>query len=90
MKTASKKVHLLQDVQNTGASRLVCPDCGNDQEFYEVADGVILTSRFLQNQDGSFSQDGDESQILGEIKLYCGDCSLDLTEFHKHFLEMLF
>lgn len=90
MKSHTKKVHRLGDVHNSGANRLVCPECGNDQEFYEVADGVVLTSRFIQNQDGTFSQDEDDSQIFGEVKLFCGDCSSDLTEFHKHFLEMLF
>lgn len=70
--------------------RIACPVCGNDDEFFEVADGVILTSRFRQNEDGSFSQDGDESQILGEIKFFCGECESDLTKFHKHFLDMLF
>ncbi|MBU0480169.1 MAG: hypothetical protein KKG47_03590 [Proteobacteria bacterium] len=90
MKTSFKKTHQLKDGPNLGSSRLVCPECGNDHEFYEVADGVILTSRYRQNEDGSFSQDEDESQILGEVRLYCGECSSDLTEFHEHFLDMLF
>ena len=72
------------------SARLVCPVCGNDEDFFEVADGVILTSRFIQNEDGSFTQDGDESEIMGEIKFFCGECESDLTRFHKHFLDMLF
>ena len=51
--------------------RITCPECGNDRDFFEVADGVILTTRYVQNSDGSFSQDGDESQILGEIRFFC-------------------
>ena len=70
--------------------RIKCPRCGNDSDFLEVADGVVLTTRYVQNEDGSFSQEGDESQILGEIKFYCGECNPDLTEFHQRFLEMLF
>lgn len=70
--------------------RIKCPRCGNDGDFLEVADGVVLTTRYVQNEDGSFSQEGDESQILGEIKFYCGECNADLTEFHQRFLEMLF
>ena len=70
--------------------RIKCPSCGNDAEFLEVADGVVLTTRYVQNEDGSFSQEGDESQILGEIKFYCGECNADLTEYHQRFLEMLF
>jgi len=70
--------------------RIVCPNCGNDRAFLEIADGVILTTRYVQNDDNSFTQEGDESQILGEIRFYCGECNTDLTQFHQRFLEMLF
>lgn len=72
------------------SAKISCPNCGNNEDFLEVADGVVLTSRFFQNEDGSFSQDGDESEILGEIKFICGDCGTDLTNYHHHFLDMLF
>ena len=70
--------------------RITCPECNNNKEFLEVSDGVILTTRFIQNSDGSFSQELDDSQVLGQVKFYCGDCGADLTHFHKRFLEMLF
>ena len=70
--------------------RITCPECRNNREFLEVSDGVILTTRFIQNSDGSFSQELDDSQVLGQVKFYCGDCGTDLTKFHKRFLEMLF
>ena len=70
--------------------RITCPECTNNKDFLEVSDGVILTTRFLQNNDGSFSQELDDSQVLGQVKFYCGDCGADLTQFHKRFLEMLF
>jgi len=70
--------------------RITCPECNNNKEFLEVSDGVILTTRFVQNTDGSFSQEIDDSQVLGQVKFYCGDCGADLTQFHKRFLEMLF
>ncbi|MDF1577752.1 MAG: hypothetical protein RQ753_06510 [Desulfurivibrionaceae bacterium] len=76
--------------EHTKTARISCPICGNDKEFLEVADGVILTSHYIQNKDGSFTQDGDESEILGDITLFCGDCGADLTEYHQHFLDMLF
>ena len=81
---------LKKEAAHNKAAKISCPVCGNDEDFFEIADGVILTSRFLQNEDGSFSRDGDESQILGEIKFFCGECESDLTEYHKYFLEMLF
>ena len=72
------------------AARIVCPACGNDRDFLEVADDVVLTSRYVQNEDGSFSQVGDDSQVLGEIRLYCGECNADVSFFHQRFLDMLF
>lgn len=80
----SRKAHKKSSVQ------IRCPRCGNDTDFLEVADGVILTTRYVQNDDGSFTQEGDESQILGEIKFYCGECNTDLSQYHQRFLEMLF
>ena len=79
-----------KEAAHNKAVKISCPVCGNDEDFFEIADGVILTSRFLQNEDGTFSRDGDESQILGEIKFFCGECESDLTSFHQHFLDMLF
>ena len=70
--------------------RIVCPECGNDTEFFEIAEGVVITTRFIQNEDCSFSQDGDESQVLGEIKFYCGECNADLSHYHQRFMDMLF
>ena len=72
------------------AYRIVCPNCGNDRDFFEVADGVILTTHYVQNSDCSFIQEGDESQILGEIRFFCGECNADLSRFHQRFVEMLF
>lgn len=73
-----------------GTKKISCPVCGNDTEFLEVADEVILTSRFIQNPDGSFSEAGDDSQVLGEVKFICGECHADLAPFHQRFLDMLF
>ena len=70
--------------------RIVCPNCGNDRDFFEVADGVILTTHYVQNNDCSFTQEGDESQILGEIRFFCSECNTDLSQFHQRFVEMLF
>lgn len=70
--------------------RIVCPGCGNDSDFLEVATGVILTNRYVQNEDCSFTQQEGDSRLLGEVKLYCGECQADLSDFHPRFREMLF
>ena len=70
--------------------KIACPVCGNDSDFLEVADDVVLTTRYVQNPDGSFSEEGDDSQIMGEVHFVCGECHADLAPFHQRFLEMLF
>ncbi|WP_456432342.1 hypothetical protein [Thermosulfuriphilus sp.] len=70
--------------------RVVCPDCGNDTDFYEVAENVIMTTHYIQNEDGSFTPVSDDSQVIGEVRLYCGHCNADLTKYHRRFMEMLF
>lgn len=67
-----------------------CPSCGNDEDFFEVAENVIITTHYIQNPDGSFTPEEDNSQILGPVRLICGECEEDLTAFHQRFSEMLF
>ena len=69
---------------------LSCPSCGNNEDFIEVAENVIITTQYIQNPDGSFTPEKDNSQILGSVRLICGECSEDLTAFHQRFTEMLF
>ncbi len=71
-------------------NRITCPVCGNDTEFLEVAEDVVLTTVYMQNEDGSFTPLEDNSQVLGDIKLICGECEEDLTAFHQRFSDMLF
>ncbi len=67
-----------------------CPSCGNDEDFIEVAENVIITTHYIQNPDGSFIPEEDNSQILGPVRLICSECDEDLTAFHQRFTEMLF
>lgn len=71
-------------------NRIICPKCGNDRYFHEIAEDVTITTQYIQNVDGSFTPQSDESNIMGEIKLFCSKCQTDLTEFHTQFVEMLF
>jgi len=32
----------------------------------------------------------DDSEIQGEVRLFCGECHKELREYHEHFLDMLF
>ena len=70
--------------------RIVCPNCGNDKDFVEVARNVVVTTRYVQNDDGSFTPDEGDSEVLGEIGLYCGQCDADVSAFHNHLMELIF
>jgi hypothetical protein len=74
----------------TIANRLTCPFCGNDTDFFQIAEDAIITTYYRQNTDGSFTQEENESQVLGEMKLYCGSCEEELPEFLDRFTEMVF
>ncbi len=70
--------------------RIVCPECGNDHDFFEVAQDVTITTKYIQNPDGSFTPQSDESTVLGDVNLYCGECYADLTKYYRRFAEMIF
>jgi hypothetical protein len=74
----------------SGGKRIFCPVCGNDRYFYEVAENVVLTTKYIQNRDGSFTALFDDSTMKGSVQLFCAECDADLTRFHSHFVEMLF
>jgi len=82
-----KKVHI---PFGEPAGRIVCPQCGNKKKFIEVAENVLITTHYLQNNDGSFTPEKNSTEIFGEVKFLCDQCGEDMTRFHTHFLEMSF
>jgi len=70
--------------------RISCPHCGNDTDFYEVAEEVTITTSYVQNEDGSFTVVNDRSEILGDVRFFCGECHQEISQFHDRFLQMLF
>ena len=59
--------------------KLVCPYCGNDEEFFEVAENAYVVVHFLQNEDGTFVPMEENMEITGVVKFYCGRCQADLS-----------
>lgn len=90
MKNPLKKSVKVQVPGGEPTGRIICPRCGNSTDFLEVAEGVQLSTHYVQNIDGSFTPVEHTSEVDGEIRLYCGQCSADMTAFHQHFLDMLF
>jgi len=72
------------------AGRIACQQCGNAKDFVEIAENVLVTTRYRQNSDGSFTPEESDTEIFGAVKFVCGVCGADLTRFHGHFLEMSF
>jgi hypothetical protein len=71
-------------------NRLTCPFCDNDSEFFEIAEDALVTTYFKQNQDCSFTADDQNTEILGSVRLFCGNCGESLDDFHERFREMTF
>ncbi len=69
---------------------LTCPFCHNDTDFFEVAEDALITTYYGQNKDGSFTANDQNSEILGNVKLFCGSCGENLDAFHERFREMVF
>ena len=72
------------------ANRLACPFCENDNDFFEIAEDALITTYFKQNQDGSFTANDQSTEILGNVRLHCGNCGEGLDVFHDRFKEMIF
>ena len=49
----------VQVSKNKPIGRIVCPHCGNDRDFIEIAHDVVVTSHYVQNDDGSFTYTPD-------------------------------
>lgn len=74
----------------TVANLLKCPYCGNNRTFFTITDDAITTTHYVQNADGSFTLEERSSEIMGEVKLFCGNCEEDISSFHQRFSEMIF
>lgn len=72
------------------ANLLKCPYCNNETNFFEISDDVITTTHYVQNRDGSFTEEKRSAQSLGDVKLFCGNCEEDLSSFYERFSEMIF
>jgi len=85
-----RKMKKVQVPSGRPLGRIVCPNCGNDQDFVEIARNVVVTTTYIQNDDGSFTPDEGESEVLGKAGLFCGQCETDVSYFHSHLMEMIF
>ncbi|OAQ21571.1 hypothetical protein [Thermosulfurimonas dismutans] len=59
--------------------KLVCPYCGNQEEFYEVTENAYVMVHYLQNEDGTFVPIGEDMEVSGPVRFFCGRCQADLS-----------
>lgn len=80
----------MSSTEPTIANRLTCPYCEGDSEFFEIAEDALITTYFKQNKDGSFTANDQNTEVLGNVRLFCGNCGESLDDYHDRFKEMIF
>ena len=70
--------------------RIACPFCGNDTDFYEVAEGVTITTFYVLNEDGSFSTVSEIPRSRGKCASFAVNATRNCGNTTEHFLDMLF
>ena len=65
--------------------KLVCPYCGNQEEFYEVTENAYLMVHYLQNEDGTFVPIEEDIEVSGPVRFFCGRCQTELSHLRNKF-----
>jgi len=63
--------------------RIVCPFCGNSEEFYEIIENATFYIHYIQTENGALEPLEEDSDVLGPIRFFCGVCHADLTHLRK-------
>ncbi|WP_022856092.1 hypothetical protein [Thermodesulfobacterium thermophilum] len=63
--------------------KIVCPNCQNSEDFYEVIENATIFVYYLQNEDGSLEALEEEIEVLGPVKFFCANCNTELTQMRN-------
>ncbi|MCS7149913.1 MAG: hypothetical protein N2Z40_02460 [Caldimicrobium sp.] len=63
--------------------KLICPYCGNRDEFYEIIENATFLIHYLQTDEGTLEPVEEEAELMGPIRFYCGSCNSDLSFLKK-------
>ncbi len=83
---ATKKTHQIRVKKPfllPRGEKIVCPFCGNSEEFYDIIENATFYVHYLQTEEGHLEPVEEEAEVLGPIKFYCGSCHADLTYLKK-------
>ncbi len=81
--TRTHKIKIKKPFKLNYKERIVCPYCNNSEDFYEVIENATFIVYYIQNPDGTLEAIEEESEILGPVKFFCGNCHADLTMLRK-------
>ncbi len=62
---------------------IICPFCGNMEEFYEIMENTTFYIHYYQTDTGVLEPIEESVEVLGVVKFYCGVCHSDLTLLKK-------
>ncbi|MGC9109489.1 MAG: hypothetical protein ACP5HI_04495 [Caldimicrobium sp.] len=63
--------------------KIVCPFCGNNEEFYEIVENATFYIYYMQTEMGTLEPLEEEAEVLGPVRFYCGVCHSDITHLKK-------
>ncbi|MGB9760973.1 MAG: hypothetical protein ACP5QC_01220 [Caldimicrobium sp.] len=63
--------------------KIVCPFCGNTEEFYEIVENATFYIYYMQTEMGTLEPLEEEAEVLGPVRFYCGVCHSDITHLKK-------
>lgn len=83
--TSSKvhKIRVKKPFPNLTKEKLLCPYCGNEEEFYEIIENATFYIHYIQTEEGNLEPVEEEAEVLGPVKFFCGACHADLTYLKK-------
>lgn len=85
-RTQPNKIHKIR-VKKTFPTpikeKILCPHCGNEEEFYEIIENATFYIHYIQTEDGRLEPIEEVGEILGPVKFYCGVCNAEITYLRK-------
>lgn len=63
--------------------KIICPFCGNTEEFYEIVENATFYIYYMQTENGTLEPLEEEAEVLGPVRFYCGVCHSDITHLKK-------
>lgn len=77
------KIRIKKPFLLTRKEKIVCPFCGNMEEFYEIVENATFYIYYMQTENGTLEPLEEEAEVLGPVRFFCGVCHSDITHLKK-------